>query len=216
MPMWIRWIRVVFTVIGTIITGIGLIDLPDQLGKWHQLMIETGMNGEQGRWALVIAGLSIVFISSDLHRKLWARICRIPRATLPGFQHGVGEFISMKDAAHKLYTAAHISKSIWAKAAEEMSGSGVTRGSPEDLLNYIATHISTRISIYGKKAPCDTFGKISNDDVRASFFDEGATKLKDKFYDKSLYWTDLAVKSEDLNDLIADLQVQSGFDSHKS
>ena len=182
----------------------------------------------------VLAGISMVAIIIDVIRahtplpspvlgtprlprpNCWQRMTYWIRSNLLREQADRVGFIPMKDAADKIYTDAYINKSIWAKAAEEMSGSGVKRGSPDDILNYIATHVSGKIPIYGKKAPSSAFGKISNDDIRASFFDESATILRDRFYDKSIYWTDLAVKSEDLNGLIEDLQVQSGFVSSKS
>src|SRR5438445_589998 len=71
--MW-QWIKGICTAMGIVIACIGLIDLPDQLVKWHKLMLETGMSSERGRWALVIAGLVIALISSDFHRKLYHRI----------------------------------------------------------------------------------------------------------------------------------------------
>lgn len=125
------------------------------------------------------------------------------------------EFISMKEAAINLYTESRGKAHQLAAIAESMSGwkSGrLTDGSPEDILNYMATYIAfcKKIAVRGKRVPSTATEQISWDDVRASRFVDGATKLE-HIYNNSIYFTDLAIKSDDLNDLIAQLQFDEGF-----
>jgi hypothetical protein len=125
------------------------------------------------------------------------------------------EFISMKDAAELLYRESRKCKSSLAKQAEELSGyvgGQPARGSPEDILNWMATYISGKLSVYGKRLPATAFEKIESGEVRACSFIEGATQLVDQFFNKMVRYTDLAVKSSELQGLIDDVQFQSGYE----
>jgi len=124
-------------------------------------------------------------------------------------------FISMRDAAIRLYTETRTSNHMLAIIAESMSGWSGGRtapGSPEDILNYMATFIGfcKKIAVCGKRVPSDAMERISWEDMRVSHFVDGATKLE-RTYNSSIYFTDLAVKSDDLTELTSTLHFQNGF-----
>lgn len=124
-------------------------------------------------------------------------------------------FISMKDAAASLYTEARSSKHVMARGAEKLSGwsnGGPSSGSHDDILDWMATYIAhgKKVPIYGKRPPSTIQEQIHDNDVRASHFVEGATKLQQIHNEKS-YFVDLEIKSTDLERLIAETQMDVGF-----
>jgi hypothetical protein len=124
-------------------------------------------------------------------------------------------FISMKDAAIKLYTETRGNQYQLAAIAESMSGwSGgrIVPGSPDDILNYIATYIafSKKVALFGKRVPSTAIEQITWSDVRASTFADGATRLVHT-YNSSVFFTDLAIRVDALMDLIAQLHFDEGF-----
>jgi len=125
--------------------------------------------------------------------------------------------ISMKDAAISLYTEARGKKHTLAEIAEEMSGwseGHLVAGSSEDILDYMATYIAfcKKLPLFGRRVPSTTTEQISWEDVRASTFVGGATKLE-HIHKSSTYFMDLSVKSDDVKDLIEQLQFEDGFHS---
>jgi hypothetical protein len=120
------------------------------------------------------------------------------------------DLVPIREAAQKLYTEARACRSLWAKGAEEMSGSGISKGSPTDILDHMATLISEKKAIYGKKPPSQAWEQISRDTIRRLSFTESGTRLTDMFEDKS-YFIDLSVKCADLDDLIAECHFQSRY-----
>lgn len=110
------------------------------------------------------------------------------------------EFISLRDAATELYEASRSNKRLLAIMTEQLSGYSdgqMIPGSPDDRLNFLATHISRHIPIYGKKDPSRILEKIDDKELKGASFHDGAMILKDKIYDKSIYWKDLAVKTSE-------------------
>lgn len=113
---------------------------------------------------------------------------------------GQPEFVSLRDAATRLYdvTLTTPKAALLGTASEQMSGMKDGRmvpGSPNDVLDFMATHIARHIPIYGKKAPSTVFTEINSQDVRSAKFTDGAVTLRNTFYDKSIFWTDLAVRT---------------------
>lgn len=120
------------------------------------------------------------------------------------------EFVSLSDAARRLYETARRDGDILADVAERMSGSKdghITIGSPNDILNFLANHISRHIAIYGKKSPSTLFERIRDQDVRGARFTDGATVLRDTMYDQSIFWTDLAVRTVDFETRSQDIKI---------
>lgn len=125
------------------------------------------------------------------------------------------EYIPLKDAAERLYTEFRSKDHIMAYMAEKTSGRNMRSGSEEDILDMMAGYISRRIPVYGRRPPSRALEQIGSDAVKSSRFTEGATKLED-MYHKSTYFTDLVVKSAAFDELVADLQVEEGFQDTNS
>ncbi|MDA0739772.1 MAG: hypothetical protein O2999_11140 [Nitrospirae bacterium] len=123
-----------------------------------------------------------------------------------------GEFIPLQKAAGKLYGEARRCGSLWATGAEEMSGSGVTRGSSEDILDHMASIIQDKKPIYGKRDPSSFREQISKDELSQHVIGDGGTMLKHILPNEPVHFSDLAVRSKDLDDLIQEMHFQSGFD----
>lgn len=72
-------------IVGVTLTILGLVDIPEQLGKWGQLMVAMDLTGDRGRWILVIVGIFIVFVANGGHRKLYAHhiVSRSPQDERP-------------------------------------------------------------------------------------------------------------------------------------
>lgn len=191
---------------------------PNQRNGWAQvgIIIPGSESSERHHYRLHKEKQEKAFLSLyKTFERLWdssevnAAPTVMPPEAMPGY-------IPMKAAAELLYREARSAGSSLARAAEETSGSGIGKGSPEDILNYMATHIAGKMAVYGKKAPSTAFDKISDREIKGSCFSEGATTLRDLFYDKSIYFTDLAVRSDELRELIAEVHFKSGYDSTNS
>jgi len=122
------------------------------------------------------------------------------------------EYTALSIAARNLYEVSRRDGSLLATAAEQVSGSRggrITVGAPEDVLDFVATHISRHISIVGTRAPSTLLEGIPAEEVRRSRFTGGAVVLRDVMYDKSIYWTDLAVKTSDLEARFDEIKTMS-------
>ena len=116
------------------------------------------------------------------------------------------EFISMKEAATRLYeSSANFTGIPLREAAEKLGGRDLGAASPNERLEYLATFLSGKIAVFGRKPPDRQLKQIDSAEVKRAFFSDGATMLRDKTYDKTIYWEDLCVKAHDLNDFIARL-----------
>jgi hypothetical protein len=155
----------------------------------------------------------------EAYERLWTQSIT-PRVnpTLPNDQSGspvhssAHEFLSMKQAAIDLYSEVREKKHVLAKMAERSSGRNLTAGSPDDILDQMATYIaiSKKVSVHGKRVPSNRREQISSNDVRASHFTEGATKLVN-IHKQSMYFTDLEIKRSDFDDVIDEVQIDDGF-----
>ena len=110
------------------------------------------------------------------------------------------DFISLRDAAIKLYEKARSTDSYLRYGAEGLSrakGENLTHGSPDEILNYMATHISSYIDIYGKRPPSTISEKIKDLETNQLRFINGATALIHP--NKPISWDNLLVKACDFN-----------------
>lgn len=118
-------------------------------------------------------------------------------------------FLSLRDAATRLYESSLTNNTLLATAAERLSGISpigrITAGSPDDRLDYLATYISRHIPVYGKKPPSGILAKIAASEINRASFNDGAMVLRDNLYNKSIFWTDLAVKSDEFNSKIDEM-----------
>jgi hypothetical protein len=120
------------------------------------------------------------------------------------------EFISMKEAARKLYEAARAGKIPYAEGSERLSrwsNDGPSSGSPEDILHGWAVDVSKELPVYGRRPPSSIIEEIPRREVRHFIVSEEATKLKDPINDLA-YYTDLRVKREALD---AQYNMEAGF-----
>ncbi|MEO5956224.1 MAG: hypothetical protein ABIR36_11120 [Nitrospiraceae bacterium] len=124
-------------------------------------------------------------------------------------------YISMGKAARTVYEMARANKIALAEGAERLSGwsqGSPSSGSQEDILHFMATHLVKNISVYGRRPPSTAFEKISDRDVKDFMFSEGAMKLKDPL-NEAIYYTDLAVESDELTRQLA---FEIGFTGDRS
>lgn len=108
------------------------------------------------------------------------------------------EFTALSEAARALYEEERSGGTLLAAVAERMSGNKngrISQGSPNDILDFLASHIAKHIQIHGKRAPSSLFERISEQDMGRSRFTDGAKVLRDAMYDQSIYWVDLAVRT---------------------
>lgn len=113
------------------------------------------------------------------------------------------EYIELPAATTKLYDAAISANSELVYAAEKTWDGSSRKASPDQVKNYIADYMVTRgATIYGVKHPSSIFGPIPISEIRSSKFVDGAVFLRDKFYDQSIYYKDLAIAAYDLQRLI--------------
>ena len=98
------------------------------------------------------------------------------------------EFVSLNDAATRAY-------SEFRRVGHDLAGAAKFGRSPGEVLDWVATYLSLKIAVFGKRNPSNEFEQISAQDIGRSSFGDGANILRDKMYDKSIYFTDLAVRS---------------------
>ena len=99
-------------------------------------------------------------------REWWDHKSEKPRIMMLGY-------ISMQDAARRFYEAAKARKIPFGDASEKLSGwseNGPTPGSPEDILDWWAEHISKTVKLYGRRPPSSLLTEIPEYETRTSFF----------------------------------------------
>ena len=79
-------------------------------------------------------------------------------------------------------------------------------------MDWMANLIRGKKSIYGKRSPSTARELITQSDLSLCTLTGGAIRLDPLFPGSSLEFTDLAMRSEDLDDLIAGMHWQSGFE----
>jgi len=118
---------------------------------------------------------------------------------MPSLPETDSEFISLRQAARKLYDKALAENKALARAAER-SGSlntGLTPASPDETLNFMAMRIADCIPVFGRKESSTLLLEIEKSDINQSSFRDGANLLKDVLYPRATYWNGLVVKKHD-------------------
>jgi hypothetical protein len=105
--------------------------------------------------------------------------------------------ISLRDASIRLYSEALARHLPLAKAAEDLSGSGIRPGTSDDILNFMATNISLVIRIYGKRPPSTIPIEIHKDKMKSMMFKAGGAELYG-YFDQSPSYIDLEIELADL------------------
>jgi hypothetical protein len=112
------------------------------------------------------------------------------------------EFISMNDAAIRLYSEARIHKWPLADSAEVLGG--------KDLINWVAINLSMRVQeIWGKRPPSTLPECIPKEEYKRLDFRAGGTELWASFADSAKF-IDLQVKTADLERVIAEFKELRG------
>jgi hypothetical protein len=115
------------------------------------------------------------------------------------------DLIPLADAAKSLYEFARVKGSLLATAAEQISGSNngnIVAGTPEDVLDYMATYIGGKACIFGARPPSDKRELIQEEEVKRGAFESGALILKTNRH----VFTDLAVARRDMQALVSYLE----------
>ncbi len=73
------WRNRIWVAIGGTITILGLIDIPEQFDKWHELMADLSLTVEFGSWLLISVGILIIFLGGGRPLRLllmesWSQI----------------------------------------------------------------------------------------------------------------------------------------------
>jgi len=124
-------------------------------------------------------------------------------------------YLSLKEAASRLYKES--SRQFILKRAQErrerLGDAEITRSTE---LQRVAKYIASKIPVSGKHGSSGAFRKIETHELEASNFDEQATILRHTFYPDPPSFTGLGVREDELNALIADEQVDEGYEGAKS
>ena len=116
------------------------------------------------------------------------------------------DFIPLPDAARLVYEGARKRNRLIAMQAERVSGvtdnGGMTNGSPEDILDFMATYMGNKAQIYGTRPPSDRKELIAATEVARSHFESGALILKN---DRHVY-TSLETTKSDLSKILLHLE----------
>lgn len=119
------------------------------------------------------------------------------------------EFITLREASAKLYGECRARKSKWAIGAENLSGEGATPGSPDDILDWMAGLIAGKKSVYGTRGPSNVREKISKNVLNHANFRKGATRLEQFLPGQRSLYTNLEMKSSDLDTLIEEMSFEA-------
>ncbi len=65
------WRNRIWVAIGGTITILGLIDIPEQFHKWHELMADLSLTVEFGSWLLISVGILIIFLGGGRPLRLF-------------------------------------------------------------------------------------------------------------------------------------------------
>ena len=119
-----------------------------------------------------------------------------------------GSKIQLNKAARIAYEEARASGSVWAHAAERLSGRGrIGPGSPDDILNYLATYIAGKVQIYGERPPSTRPEAIDRTRAPQGRFVGGAIELH--FDDDNSVFMNLKVSKKDFLEIVA--AIKSGL-----
>lgn len=126
---------------------------------------------------------------------------------------GPHEFISLRDAAIKVYLESRSQGGWLALHGEHMSDMAsdytIRKGDEAHILDRMAWDIADRITIFGVKPPAIRerlgTGKEFHSRFKSYYFDDGAVTLRPMFYGERGYYEGLSVRTEELNELLKDL-----------
>ncbi len=126
---------------------------------------------------------------------------------------GSNEFISLRDAAIKVYVESRSQGGWRALHGENMSDLAsdytIRKGDEAHILDGMAWDIADRITIFGVSPSAMRerlgTGKEFQSRFKSYYFDEGAVTLRPMFYGEKGYYEELSVRTEELNELLKDL-----------
>ena len=146
------------------------------------------LNYQSSTWglALIAGALGLgIYVAAEVC--LWL----VPRVRL--------SLIPLPEAAASLYEQARMRGSMWARVAERLSGPNISDGSPDDVLNWVATWIVGRAEIQGIRPPSKSRETIRE---RHGNFESGAQHYRTNGH----FFTELAVKRSDLRRIAKEIR----------
>lgn len=114
------------------------------------------------------------------------------------FDKRQAEFISLREAATRLYSHAVSNQLRLAKMVEPLREPGITPSTSDAILNFMALNISIVIQIYGKRPPALAHLEIPKDEIKAMVFKAGGAELH-RLSDQLARYIDLEIRLSDLN-----------------
>ena len=115
----------------------------------------------------------------------------------------IQEFISLADAAQRVYT--HGRKKGWliTNGAESLSGPNMGSGSPDEILDYIGLYMMERLPIYAKRPPSTEAERLNKSQLNQCRPRKRCTVLTTLITQEAIY-EEPRVKATDLEKFIAD------------
>lgn len=108
-------------------------------------------------------------------------------------------YIPLSEASRIIYE--NLRSSPFSKAADHLN----TKGTPDGVLEYVATTISLDISIFGSHPPSTKNEKIGGEEFKRGTFENGA-KSFNKFGSKSIAYSNLRVRKKDMRKAIFEIK----------
>lgn len=125
--------------------------------------------------------------------------------------HNLFALIPLRDAAIELRSK--LPRRFILERARQRLDIDRVDDSPDELLNNLASYIATYIPIYGRAGnTSEGPSKIGLSTINSMAFSDGATTLKHIFYPGTNDYTDLCVKYDEFHALLADEQMQVGYE----
>lgn len=163
----------------------------------------SGYQNPYASWALLL--VAIVMLIYGIRD--WLRFPPIFRAGWEGIKTlSFGGKIALEKAARIAYEEARASDSIWSYAAERMSGVSddgkIAPGSPENILNWLATHFAGKIQLFGERPPSSRLEAIDPIKAKQGQFVGGAKVLHLHDSAKTMF-VNLKVSKKDFKAMVA-------------
>ena len=172
-----------------------------------------GMLGNSLVQLLIACLFSAWLTLADIHSQFWGWACAIALAVLfvvaflrlwqlPGrSRFSLSNLrllrwngrISLREAAHIIYTEARATDSVWAYAAERRTGGT----SPDDILNFICKVMARDTPFFGKRPPSTHLERLEPMQLKNGTVIAGGRELQMRDETRALF-TDLEVETKQL------------------
>lgn len=118
------------------------------------------------------------------------------------------EFTTLRDAAIKAFSESRTRGGGLARRAENMSGMApdytIIKGDEAQILNWVADDIASKITLFGVRQPSINSERLDYP-VKHYSIQDGAVTLRHLFYGEQSYFTNLLVRTNELDKLLDEL-----------